>query len=85
MATPLADALFWIAAVAILVSQALILRSTRRGMRHGPPGSDSPLEWAFALGPAVVLVAVLFWTHEVMHPEQVNFRVTPPAASGVRS
>ena len=85
MATLLADALFWIAAVAILVSQALILRSTRRGMRHGPAGSDSPLEWAFAIGPAVVIVAVLFWTRQAMHPEQVNFRATPPAATGARS
>jgi hypothetical protein len=85
MATPLADALFWVAALAILVAQAMILRSTRRGMRQGPAGSGSALEWAFAIGPAVVIVAVLFWTRQAMHPAQVNFRATPPAVTGVRS
>ncbi len=85
MATPLADAIFWIAALAILGSQLLILRSTRRGMRQGPAGAGSAREWAFAIGPAIVIVAVLFWTRQAMYPEQVRFRATPPAAAGVRS
>jgi len=85
MATPLADALFWVAALAILVAQAMILRSTGRGMRQGPAGSGSALEWAFAIGPAVIIVAVLFWTRQAMHPAQVNFQATPPAVTGVRS
>ena len=85
MATSLADALFWVAAAAIVVAQALILRSTRRGMRQGPTGAGSALEWAFAVGPAVAIVAVLLWTRQAMHPEQVHLRATPPAATGARS
>ena len=89
MATSFADALFWVASVAILLSQAFILRSTRRGMRRarrrGPARSRSALEWAFAMGPAVVLVAVLLWTRSAMHPGRVNFRATTPPATGMRS
>ena len=54
-------------------------------MRQGPTSAGSALEWAFAIGPAVAIVTVLLWTRLAMHPQQVNFRATPPAATGARS
>ncbi len=84
MATPLAEAIFCVAALAILVSQAMILRSTRRGMRQGPPGSGSTLEWGYALLPALFMVVVLLWTWRTMHPETIRVQGEPPSA-GVAS
>jgi hypothetical protein len=64
-------ALFWTCAILILVSQLMILRSTRRahrGVGRGelPPGTAAPrtgpLEWAFAIGPAIALVVLLVAT-----------------------
>ena len=80
MPTPIAEFLFWTAAAVIVVAQLLILRSTRRGMQLGPPGSGSALEWAFAVVPAVCLVALLFWTWHTMHAGTVNFQSKAPAA-----
>jgi hypothetical protein len=79
MPTPLAELLFSAAAAVIVVTQALILRSTRRGMRLGPPGSGSLLEWTFAVVPALCLVATLLWTWRVMHPDTVRVEGRAPA------
>ena len=84
MATTLADVLFWTAAVAIGVSQLLILRSTHRGMRAGAATRRSALEWSYAVVPAVALVLVLVWTWRTMHDGTVRFETVTPA-SGVRS
>lgn len=78
MPTPLADFLFWAATCIIAVAQVLILRSTRRGMRAGPPGSGSLLEWTFAVLPALCLAALLFWTWHTMHAGSFNFNATAP-------
>jgi hypothetical protein len=80
MPTPIAEFLFWAAAAVILVAQVLILRSTRRGMKVGPPGSGSVLEWAFAVLPAVCLVVLLFWTWHAMHAGTFTFESKAPAA-----
>jgi hypothetical protein len=81
MSTPLSDALFTLAALAIVIAQAMILRSTRRGMRHGPHGSSSALEWTYAILPAVALVVLLAWTWRTMRENVVHLEVRP-AASG---
>lgn len=73
MASTLANFVFWIAAVAIVCAQILILRSTRRGMRLGPPGSSSLLEWTFAILPVIAVALLLVGTWSAMHPE--TFRV----------
>ena len=73
MASSLANFIFWIAAVAIVAAQILILRSTRRGMRLGPPGSGSWLEWTFAVLPVIAVAVLLVFTWRAMHPE--TFRV----------
>ncbi|MCC7195354.1 MAG: hypothetical protein IT356_07355 [Gemmatimonadaceae bacterium] len=80
MATQLADILFVILAAAIVVSQALILRSTARGMRHGIPGDRVALEWAYAIIPAVALAALLVATWAAMHPATVDVRGVAPVA-----
>ena len=80
MPTPIAEFIFWAAAAVVVVAQLLILRSTRRGMRLGPPGSASALEWAFAIVPAICLLGLLVWTWHTMHAGTVNFQAkTPPA------
>ena len=80
MPTPLAEFLFWAAAAVIVVAQVFILRSTRRGMKLGPPGSGSVREWAFAIVPAICLAGLLVWTWHSMHAGAVNFQTKTPAA-----
>jgi hypothetical protein len=80
MPTPIAEFLFWAAAAVIVVAQLLILRSTRRGMKLGPPGSGSAREWAFAIVPALCLAVLLAWTWHSMHSGTVNFQAKAPAA-----
>ena len=79
MPTPIAEFLFWTAAAVIVVAQILILRSTRRGMKLGPPGSGSAREWAFAILPAICLAGLLVWTWHTMHAGTVTFESKAPA------
>ena len=77
MSTPLSDALFVLAALAITIAQVMVFRSTRRGMRHDPRGAGSTLEWTYAVLPAVGLVVLLAWTWHVMHANVVHVEVLP--------
>ncbi len=76
MATPLADALFWAAFLAITISQIAILRSTVRAMRAGTDAVRTPREWAFAVGPAVALVVLMVFTWNAMHPRTIETQGT---------
>jgi hypothetical protein len=80
MPTPIAEFLFWTAAAVIVVAQFFILRSTRRGMKLGPPGSGSLLEWSFAILPAICLAGLLVWTWYTMHAGTFTFDGKAPAA-----
>jgi len=77
VATPLSDALFWIATVAIALAQLMIFRSTWRARRvavaAGKAGSTA-LEWTYALAPAVALAVLLWFTSAAMHPDLVQLR-----------
>jgi heme/copper-type cytochrome/quinol oxidase subunit 2 len=71
VASQLTDAIFLLAAVAIAVSQVLILRSTARGMRVDvarQSGGRAFLEWCYAVVPALALVALLVAAWRTMHP-----------------
>ena len=81
MATPLADALFWIAALVILAAQMVILRSTRRGMQVAGPVRSPLLEWIFALGPAVGVIVLLYFTRLAMHPAELQGSGVAPGAT----
>ena len=78
MATQLADILFAALALAIVISQAFILRSTARGMRHGGPAERPVLEWTYAIAPAIALVALLYFSWLAMHPDVVNVQGVAP-------
>jgi heme/copper-type cytochrome/quinol oxidase subunit 2 len=80
MSTPLSDTLFTLAALAIVIAQVMILRSTRRGMRHGPRGASSALEWTYAVLPALVLIVMLAWTWRTMRENVVHFEVRPTSS-----
>jgi heme/copper-type cytochrome/quinol oxidase subunit 2 len=82
MATQLADIIFYIVASAILISQAFILRSTARGMVRGvaATGNRTSLEWAYAIVPAIALVALLWFSWKTMHPDTVTLRGVVPGA-----
>lgn len=95
MATQLADILFAVIAAAIVVAQALILRSTARGIRHagGAGGAGvvgvvartgrPALEWTYAILPALALALLLLASWQAMHPETIRVRgVTPQQTSG---
>ena len=72
--------LFWSAAVAVVVAQVMILRSTARVLRAAAPTRPA-LEWAFAVGPALVLALVLALSwRATMRPPTVQLSV--PALPG---
>lgn len=75
----MADAIFWIATVAIGLSQLLILRSTWRGMRQGVGSTHPVREWSFAIGPAFVLLLLLAATYQQIHPEVLHLKAVTPA------
>jgi hypothetical protein len=83
MSTPLSDALFALAALAIVIAQLMILRSTHRGMQHGPRGASSALEWSYAILPALALIVVLAWTWGTMRENVVHFEVRPSSSGPV--
>ena len=84
MATSISDLIFWTCAAAILVAQIMILRSTRRGMLNGPASARTPVEWAFAVGPAVAVILLLLATWRTMHPASILLH-SAPVASGAAS
>ncbi|MHB1297773.1 MAG: hypothetical protein ACYC0B_04520 [Gemmatimonadaceae bacterium] len=97
MFSPFGSALFWIAAAAVVIAQVMILRSTRRAFRAGAleapvgPGDkiepvrrrSQAVEWAFAVGPAIIIAFLLFSTWQaasrapVIHVDILE----PPAVS----
>jgi hypothetical protein len=80
MPAALIAALFWTAVVAVIVAQVMILRSSARVLRAATPAHPA-LEWAFAVGPALVLalVLVLSW-RAAMRPPTIE--VDLPAVPG---
>ncbi len=58
MPAPMIAAVFWIAVVAAVVAQGMILRSTTRVLRAVAPARPA-LEWSFAIAPALILALVL--------------------------
>jgi len=78
VATQLADTLFAVLAIAIVISQAFILRSTARGMRHAGQATRPALEWTYAIVPAIALVALLIFSWSAMHPDVVNVQGVAP-------
>lgn len=73
----LAALLLWGAAAAAVTGQVMILRSSRRVLKR----TDAPrpiAEWAFAIGPALVLaiVLVLSW-QAATRPATLRMDVTP--------
>lgn len=73
-------ALFWTAIVAVIVAQVMILRSSARALRAAPPARPA-LEWAFAVGPALVLALVLALSwRATMRPSAIEVEL--PAVPG---
>jgi heme/copper-type cytochrome/quinol oxidase subunit 2 len=82
--TRLSHVIFLLAAMAIAVSQVLILRSTARGMRVDTArqsGGRAFLEWCYAIVPALALAALLVAAWRTMRPATGD-APTPPAAVG---
>lgn len=77
------DLLFLGAAVAIVVAQLMILRSTARGMRVAPAErrGNVAVEWAFAIVPAIGVAALLFFSWQASHQERVTFEIVPEASA----
>lgn len=85
MAGPLANILFFIATISIVVAHALIIRSTLRSL----PADGSVnrqrsrmREFVWAVLPAIVLIALLVWTWRAMHPDSMTFQLQPGRAIG---
>lgn len=73
-------ALFWTAVVAVIVAQVMILRSSARVLRAVTPARPA-LEWAFAVGPALVLALVLALSwRSTMRPPAIEVEL--PALPG---
>ncbi len=72
--------LFWSCALAVVVAQVMILRSSARVLRQGALPRPV-LEWGFAVGPALVLALVLFLSwRATMRPPTVEVEL--PAVPG---
>jgi hypothetical protein len=57
--------IFWIAAALVVVGQVMILRSTVRAMRAASSErARRGIEWAYAVGPVVLLLLVLLATRQ---------------------
>lgn len=74
-----ATALFWTAALSVVVAQVMILRSTARALRA--LASRPPLlEWGFAVAPALVLALLLVLTwRAATRPPVMDVRFGPVA------
>lgn len=69
--TFLTDTIFWLAAACCTLAQAAIIRSALRARAHRPDGSASPsrpIEVAWTVLPALMLVLVLVFTWRALHP-----------------
>ena len=89
MSRSLADATFWLAVVLCAIAQFFILRSALV-VRAAPadrlvPGARRPVEFLWAVLPAVALAVVLVFTWRAMHREPAPAReqVAPAAAGSV--
>jgi hypothetical protein len=73
----LPTALFWSAAIAVVIAQVAILRSTARAWRR----SAAPVpvvERVFAWGPALIIVLVLFFAfREATKPPMIEVQFDP--------
>ncbi|MEX2181258.1 MAG: hypothetical protein WD771_04405 [Gemmatimonadaceae bacterium] len=84
MPSLLVTALFWIAAAAVVIAQAMILRSTARAWRAGG-AAPSALERGFAVAPALVLVVVLWLSwRAATAPPTIQVDLTGPAPTSIR-
>ena len=84
MPAPLVTALFWIATGAVVLAQAMILRSTVRAWRSSgaPP---SALERGLAIAPALALVVVLWLSwRAAMGPTTIQVDLTGPSPTSIR-
>ncbi|MBA2684846.1 MAG: hypothetical protein H0U66_10170 [Gemmatimonadaceae bacterium] len=71
--------IFWLAALCCALSQAAIVRSALRARAQRPDGTAAPpraIEVAWTVLPAVMLLAVLFFTWRTLHPVP-QFQITP--------
>jgi len=85
MASGFLDIVFFVALAAIVVAQIVILRSTRRGMRHAGITKGATLEWSFAILPAVTLILLLLASWRAMHPTVIQSEGVVPAVQGPRA
>jgi ABC-type nickel/cobalt efflux system permease component RcnA len=84
MSAQLLTVLFWLSAVAIVVAQAMILRSTARAWRAAG-SAPSMLERAFALTPALVLALVLWLSwRAATAPVMIEVDLRGPAPTTIR-
>ncbi len=84
MPAPLPTALFWLSAAAVIAAQWMILRSTARAWRAAgaPP---TPLERAFAVVPALVLLLVLWLSwRAATAPVTIQVDLRGPAPTAIR-
>jgi hypothetical protein len=68
-------AVLWLSIALVAVSQVMILRSTVRAMRAAESAqARRGIEWAYAVGPAIVLALVLLatWEASQVHTTRVE-------------
>ncbi len=75
----MSDVIFWLAALCCALSQGAIVHSALRARALRPDGSAAPpraIEVAWTVLPAVMLLAVLFFTWRTLHPAP-HFPIIP--------
>jgi len=76
--------LFWTCALAVVIAQVMILRSSARVLGRARPARPL-LEWGFAIGPAVVLALVLGLAWRAMMRPPTAEVTLPAPPSGIIS
>ena len=74
-------AILWLSIALVAVSQVMILRSTVRAMRAAESEqARRGIEWAYAVGPAIVLVLVLLATWEASQAHTTRLELEAKAS-----
>ena len=77
--------MFWTTIVSAVVAQVMILRSTRRALRGIEGQHTRPLEWVFAIVPAIAVMFLLYLTWRAATVPPVLHVEFPPSGVEIGS
>jgi len=77
-------AVLWLSIALVVISQVMILRSTVRAMRAATSAqARRGIEWAYAVGPVIVLALVLVATWQASQAHAIRLELEAKASQSV--